>query len=76
MAERFRKRRQALRLNQLELAEVTGLRHGTISGLESGKQPGMSVETARKIACAFGVSIDDLVDTWDEETKLAPTLAL
>ena len=68
MGERIKRRRQELRMSQAELADTTGLRRATISELESGKQPGMSIDTARKIARALGVSIDYIADTWGQDT--------
>jgi transcriptional regulator with XRE-family HTH domain len=67
MGDRIKKRRQELRLSQQELSNLTGVRRATISDIESGKQPGMSVDTARRLARALGVSIDYLVGTWDNE---------
>jgi transcriptional regulator with XRE-family HTH domain len=67
IGERLKKRRQELRLSQQELSDITGVRRATISDLESGKQPGMTGETAKALARALGVSIDYLVGTWDDE---------
>ena len=67
MGDRIKKRRQELRLSQQELSNLAGVRRATISDIESGKQPGMSVDTARRLARALGVSIDYLVGTWDNE---------
>jgi transcriptional regulator with XRE-family HTH domain len=77
MGDRIKKRRQELRLSQQELSTLTGVRRATISDIESGKQPGMSVDTARRLARALGVSIDYLVGTWDnEESESVAALAL
>lgn len=66
LGERLKNRRQELRLSQQELSDITGVRRATISELESGKQQGMTVDTAKALARALGVSIDYLVGTWDE----------
>jgi transcriptional regulator with XRE-family HTH domain len=76
LGERLRKRRQELRLSQQELSEMSGVRRATISDLESGKQPGMTVDTAKALARALGVSIDYLVGTWDDDPSPLSAAAL
>ncbi len=66
LGERLKNRRQELRLSQQELSDMTGVRRATISELESGKQQGMTVDTAKALARALGVSIDYLVGTWED----------
>src|SRR5262245_34829925 len=72
MGERIRKRRQALRLSQQDLSEMTGIRRATLSDLESDKQTGMTVDTAKRLARALGVSIDYLAGTWEEDEQYTP----
>jgi transcriptional regulator with XRE-family HTH domain len=67
MGDRIKQRRVALRMSQTELAARSGIRRATISELESGKQIGMTVDTARRLARVLGCSIDYLADTWGEE---------
>ena len=66
LGERLKNRRQELRLSQQGLSDMTGVRRATISELESGKQQGMTVDTAKALARALGVSIDYLVGTWED----------
>jgi transcriptional regulator with XRE-family HTH domain len=74
IGDRIRKRRQELRISQQELSDMTGVRRATISDLESGKRTGMTLDTAKALARALGVSIDYLADTWGEgeENQLQP----
>jgi transcriptional regulator with XRE-family HTH domain len=60
---RLRQIRKARRLTQAELAEIVGIPQGTISHVETGRQPGyhLAVDTARRLAFALGVSLDALV---------------
>lgn len=66
IGERIRKLRQELGLSQQELAHKAGVRRPTISELESGKQRGLTVETAKRLARALGVGIDYLAGTWED----------
>lgn len=66
MGERIRRRRQELGLSQQDLSEATGLRRAAISELERGKKTGMTIDTAKALARALGVSVDYLIGTWDE----------
>ena len=52
---------------------MTGVRRATISELESGKRTGMTLDSAKALARALGVSIDYLADTWGErQDELQP----
>ena len=67
IGERIRKRRQELGLSQQELADKAGVNRPTISELESGKQLGLTVDTAKRLARVLGVGIDYLAGTWEDE---------
>lgn len=79
--ERFGDRLQRFRENkgwtQRELAQKAGVSQPTIAYLESGRRSSVSLESARRIADALGISIDRLVgdsvigDTDPEEESLA-----
>jgi len=73
IGERIKKLRQELGLSQQGLAQKAGVRRPTISELESGKQQGLTVDTAKRLARALGVGIDYLAGTWEdlEEESLA-----
>lgn len=43
-----------------DMAVATGLSHCSISRLETGKQ-GFSIDSARSVAKAYGVDINDLI---------------
>lgn len=66
IGERIKKLRLELGLSQQELARKAGVRRPTISELESGKQQGLNVDTARRLARALGVGIDYLAGTWED----------
>jgi transcriptional regulator with XRE-family HTH domain len=74
IGDRIRRRRQEIGISQQELSDMTGVRRATISDLESGKRTGMTLDTAKALARALGVSIDYLADTWGEgeESQLPP----
>jgi putative transcriptional regulator len=47
-------------ITQVELAKLAGVDQTTISDIERGKSKNPSLETARKIADALGVTVDDI----------------
>lgn len=69
MGDRIRKRRQALRISQTDLAERVGVSRPTISELENGTRTTMTTDTAKSLARALGTSIDYLVGTWNDEEE-------
>jgi len=71
IGERIRKRRQKLGLSQQELADKAGVRRPAISELESDKQLGLTVDTAKRLARVLGVGIDYLAGTWEDEILAA-----
>jgi transcriptional regulator with XRE-family HTH domain len=78
IGERIRKLRQEQGLSQHDLARKAGVRRPTISELESGKQQGLTVDTAKRLARALGVGIDYLAGTWEdiETSERVPAVAL
>lgn len=78
MGDRVRKLRREQGLSQHELARKADVRRPTISELESGKQHGVTVDTAKRLARALGVGIDYLAGTWEdaEEDEREPALAV
>ena len=58
---RLKQFRESRGWSQRELAQKAGVPQPTIGYLESGRRSGLTVETARRIADAFGISIDRLV---------------
>lgn len=60
LPNRIRSIRLAQGLTQEELATRAGLTPGQLSRLETGRRATMLMTTARRIAGALGVRIDDL----------------
>ena len=67
--KRLRQRRQEIRLSQQELSKRTRVRRATISDLETGKRSAVTTDTAKILARALGVSIDYLVETWEDSEE-------
>jgi transcriptional regulator with XRE-family HTH domain len=61
IAKNIRKYRKKEGLSQDKLAKKTGLSFHTIVKIESGDTENPTIETVKKIADAFGVSLDKLV---------------
>jgi len=59
--ERLKRFRESRGWSQRELAQRAGIPQPTVGYLETGRRSGLTVETARRIADALGVSIDRLV---------------
>ena len=75
IGERIAQLRTRQNMKQSALAKKAGVPVSTISMLEGGirKGEGLSVETARKIARALGVSVDHLVGMYeDPDSELEP----
>jgi transcriptional regulator with XRE-family HTH domain len=72
LGRRIKKARLRRGWTQSLLAEESGVTQPLVSRLESGKQPDVTTEVAKRLAVALGISIDWLVDTWggldDEQT--------
>lgn len=75
--DRLKEAREALKLSQKDLSELTGVNSQHIYRLEAGKYTNPTADTLIKIAHALGVSIDWIlgVDEHDEpltENTLQP----
>ena len=53
--------RERNKMSQLELARKSGVSRTTIWGLENGGKNVTTTKTLEKIACALGVTIDDIL---------------
>lgn len=77
LGERLRTLRELAGLSQTALAERSKVQRPLISMLESGKQTGMTLDTARKLARALGVSLDMLAGPEsDDDPAPAPLAAV
>lgn len=63
IAKNIRKYREKEGLSQDKLAKKTGLSFHTIVKIEAGDTENPTIETVKKIANAFGVSVDQLIKT-------------
>jgi transcriptional regulator with XRE-family HTH domain len=66
---RLRAQREQRGWNQSELARHAGVPSQVISRLESGARAGLTLEVARRLARALGVSLDTLAGTWEDVTE-------
>jgi len=73
LGQRLKQYRELADLSQNELAQRSGVPRPTITNLESGAQSGLTLENARKLARALGISIDMLAGKGEEETEREPT---
>ena len=60
LPNRIRELRRARGLTQTELARAAGVTAEQVSRWETGRRPTMLLTTARRLAAALGVRIDDL----------------
>lgn len=64
LPQRIKNLRESAGLGQLELAKMAGITQAQVSNYEVGKQfPGL--ETAAKLAAAFGITVADLIGEAD-----------
>lgn len=70
IGERLKRLREIKGLSQNELAKRAGVHRPTISELEAGRQQDVTVETAKRLARALGVSLGLLVG--EDENALEP----
>jgi len=61
IAKNIKKYRAKLGISQDKLSKLAGITLHTITKIESGATPDPRIETAKKIADALGISIDDLM---------------
>ena len=66
IGERLKRLREIKGLSQNELAKRSGVHRPTISELEAGRQQDVTVETARRLARALGVSLGLLAGKEDD----------
>jgi transcriptional regulator with XRE-family HTH domain len=71
---KIRAARQARNWTQAELAEASGISLNYIKQLEGGHKPNPTHDTLQKLARAFNLTLDELVDYDDPEPFPAPTL--
>jgi transcriptional regulator with XRE-family HTH domain len=78
IGERVAHLRVKRHMRQTDLAKAANVPLSTINMLESGirKGEGLSVETAKKIARALGVSLDHLVGMYEDEESERLTAAV
>ena len=62
LAANIKKLRKGHHLSQEQLAKKAGITYSTLIKIESGLNKNPTLETLTKIAGAFGVKIDELVE--------------
>jgi transcriptional regulator with XRE-family HTH domain len=67
LGERLRQLRELANLSQNELAKRANVPRPIISDVESGKQKGITLENARRIARVLGVTLDLLAGTGEDD---------
>jgi transcriptional regulator with XRE-family HTH domain len=65
--QRLRQFRELAGLSQRELARRANIPQPVVSDVESGKQKGITLENARRIARVLGVTLDLLAGTGEED---------
>ena len=61
LANNIKKLREAKRLSQEKLARLADVANNTLIKMESGKNKNPTLDTLKKVAKAFDVSVDDLI---------------
>lgn len=61
LANNIKKLREAKGLSQEKLARLADVANNTLIKMESGENQNPTLVTLKKVAKAFGVSIDDLI---------------
>ena len=61
LANNIRKLREAKGLSQEKLARLVDVANNTLIKMESGENKNPTLDTLKKVAKAFGVSVDDLI---------------
>ena len=62
LANNIKKLREAKGLSQEKLARLADVANNTLIKMESGENKNPTLDTLKKVAKAFGVSVDDLID--------------
>lgn len=61
LANNIKKLREAKGLSQEKLARLADVANNTLIKMESGENQNPTLATLKKVAKAFGVSVDDLI---------------
>lgn len=61
LANNIKKLRKAKGLSQEKLARLADVANNTLIKMESGENKNPTLDTLKKVAKAFGVSVDDLI---------------
>ncbi len=61
LANNIKKLREAKGLSQEKLARLADIANNTLIKMESGENKNPTLDTLKKVAKAFGVSVDDLI---------------
>jgi transcriptional regulator with XRE-family HTH domain len=61
LSKNIKKLRKQHKLSQEQLAQKAGITYSTLIKLESGANKNPTIETAQRLAGAFGVGLDELV---------------
>jgi transcriptional regulator with XRE-family HTH domain len=72
LGQRLKAYRELAGLSQNELSKRSGVPRPTITNVESGAQEGLTLDNARKLARALGITIDTLAGK--EEKEAPPTM--
>ena len=67
IGERIKALRHKKGWSQRELARLAGIRRATLIDLETGASPGTRTDIARRLAKAFGVTLDYLAGMYGDE---------
>ena len=70
LSSNIKKLRKEHHLSQEELAKKAGITYSTLIKIESGQNKNPTLETLTKIANAFKIKIDELIEKW--KAKLTP----
>jgi transcriptional regulator with XRE-family HTH domain len=73
IGQRMRVRRRQLGLSQQELARLLGLPQSKISELECDVRSDMLLSTARRVARALHMSLDELAGEEADDAETSPT---
>lgn len=62
LANNIKKLREAKGISQEKLARLADVANNTLIKMESGENKNPTLDTLKKVAKAFGVSVDDLIN--------------
>ena len=72
LGEVIRRERVKRGWTQRELAVATGMAQANISMLEANRRPNPSAETLQRLASAFNITVDDLLQAANHSTDVFP----